>query len=310
MGGVESPLRYNLAFELPLRASDERLEPHRVDVGGYKRKSRVSLMDDATIIVKGRRRMQVELQTLYDDLLRLNGVMHPDKCLTATMKRGSLGGAQERLSLRTWEGKSVDVPTIADERLTKFLGAVYGASAKEVGDSLVETLKTELTRIDEVNIKPGFKLCIYEDYLLPAWKYRLAVQPELATRKRELRQLEAVATKFLKKWARLPQSVTRAALYGEGGMRLTPFAREAVATACEVIEQAAKGDVELRRALAREVMKEDKTREGFNPTAVAFAVWTGARADMTSTMADGSTKERIATRVKELDAAARKCVVQ
>ncbi len=103
------------------------------------------------------------------------------------------------------------------------------------------------------------------------------MQPELATRKRELRKLESVATHFLKKWAKLPQSATRAALYGQGGLGLTPFTREAVITACEVIEQAAKGDEELRRALARQVESEvDGTMDGFNPIAVAFAIWTGA----------------------------------
>ena len=87
---------------------------------------------------------------------------------------------------------------------------------------------------------------------------------------------------------------------------MTPFSREAVITACEVIEQAAKGDEELRRALARQVESEDGTADGFNPTAVAFAIWTGAR----SAAQNMPERPGAVKRVKELEAAARRGVVQ
>ena len=143
MGGVESPGRFNTAFELPLSASDTRLESKRVECRAgqttYGRKSRVSLMDDATLIVKGEANLQSELISLHDDLRSVNGVMHVDKCLTASMKKGSLKCAQHRYSIH---GK--EVPNLADEGTTKFLGAVYGVSAEKVAAQLTGTLKTQL----------------------------------------------------------------------------------------------------------------------------------------------------------------------
>ena len=72
MGGVESPGRFNTAFELPLTASDTRLERKRAECHAgpaiYGRKSRISLMDDATLIVRGESSLQSELVTLYEDL--------------------------------------------------------------------------------------------------------------------------------------------------------------------------------------------------------------------------------------------------
>ena len=114
MGGVESPGRFNTAFELPLSASDTRLESKRVECRAgqttYGRKSRVSLMDDATLIVKGEANLQSELISLHDDLRSVNGVMHVDKCLTASMKKGSFKNAHHRYTIR---GK--EVPNLADE---------------------------------------------------------------------------------------------------------------------------------------------------------------------------------------------------
>ena len=104
MGAVEAPGRFNTAFELPLTTSDARLERKPVECTAgattYGRKSRVSLMDDATLIVKGEPAMQSELITLHDDLRSVNGVMHVDKCLTASMKRGSFRCAQHRYKIR------------------------------------------------------------------------------------------------------------------------------------------------------------------------------------------------------------------
>ena len=44
------------------------------------------------------------------------------------------------------------------------------------------------------------KMMMYEDYVIPMWKYKLAVQKELATRTTELKKLENLATHFLKRW--------------------------------------------------------------------------------------------------------------
>ena len=152
------------------------------------------------------------------------------------------------------------------------------ADREKVAAQLVGTLKTQLQRIDEVNIAGATKLLIYNDYVIPAWKYRLAVQRELTVRAKELRQLEDIATGFLKKWAGVPRNATRAILYGQNGLGLTQFSQAAVATQVEILEQAARGDQELRRALASQVTRHDGREDRFSPIAVAFAIWTGTSA--------------------------------
>ena len=186
------------------------------------------------------------------------------------MKKGSFRCAQHRYTIH---GK--EVPNLADEGTTKVLGAIYGVSAEKVAAQITGTLKKQMQRIDEANIGGATKLLIYNDYTIPAWKYRLAVQKEPTVRARELRQLENIATGFLKKWAGVPRSATRAILYGRDGLGLTPFSQAVVATQVEVLEQAAKGDQELRRALPSQVTRHDGREDGFSPIAVAFAIWTG-----------------------------------
>ena len=76
MGAVEAPGRFNTAFELPLATSDVRLETKRVECSSgsvkYGRESRGSLMEDATLILKGGQAMQSEVVTLHGDLRSVN----------------------------------------------------------------------------------------------------------------------------------------------------------------------------------------------------------------------------------------------
>ena len=246
-------------------------------------------------------------------LTRVNGVMHPDKCLTGSMRKGSFRGAHHQYVLRGLAGAEAEIPTLAVAKTTKFLGAVYGASPAAVRGEVTGALQTEMERIDAANVGDAIKILIYQDYLVPAWKYRLAVQEELTTRRRELRALEDIATRFLKRWARLPQSATRAILYGDAGMGLASFSHMAVATQVEVLEQAAKGDEELRRAVAEQVTREDAGEDGFNPTAVAFAIWTGrsaGQAQAQSREAQAKEKKKKWARLKELQKRAKQAVAQ
>jgi len=168
-----------------------------------------------------------------------------------------------------------EVPNLADVGATKFLGAVYGIDAAKVEAELTKTLRTQLERVDAANVGGAVKLLIYNDYVVPSWKYRLAVQKELATRGKELRTLEDIAASFLKKWAKIPRSATRAILYSGDGLGLTPFTKAALVTQIEVLEQAAKGGQELRRAIAEQVTRHDGREDGMSPIAAAFAIWIG-----------------------------------
>ena len=111
---------------------------------------------------------------------------------------------------------------------------------------------------------------------------------------------------FLKRWAKVPRNATRAILYGDAGLGLTPFTKAAVATQVEVLEQAAKGDQELRRAIAAQVTRHDGREDGLSPIAVAFAIWTGqARAEDRPTGEDGAGRKGRWKKIRDMAKRAR-----
>ena len=90
---------------------------------------------------------------------------------------------------------------------------------------------------------------------------------------------------------------------------LTPFTKAALVTQIEVIEQAARGDQELRRAIAAQVTRHDGREDGMSPIAAAFAIWTGqARADDRPAGEDGAGRKGRWKKIRDMAKRAR-CTV-
>jgi hypothetical protein len=276
-GGTASPDRFCLALEVVMRASDARVASERVILkdprtGEKKeRSSRKGLMDDTTLLVATVEAMQRELVKLAGDFQSVNLLVHPGKCVTASIKRGHLKGPHA-----SYELGGLDVPTVGELGTTKFLGDVLG-EGRLVRKALLARWALWLSRVDEVECRGAQKLACYVDYIVPAWRYALSVQKECAVSHVLLEKMDAAAKGCLKRWAGLKKCTTVAFLWSTTGMGLPSMVRGGVeAQLSNVRIAAAQGDPELRRSLERALLKGALDREEVAPVAVAYALWQAA----------------------------------
>ena len=114
-------------------------------------------------------------------------------------------------SLSIQSGKPTDIPfTIGTNTIPilfdsehKFLGSLITAknTDMDVFNYLSDKITSGLSNIDKSLVRNEYKLKIYANYFLPSLRFHLTVN-DLA--KTHLDKLDAIARRFLKKWAGLP----------------------------------------------------------------------------------------------------------
>ena len=95
-----------------------------------------------------------------------------------------------------------EIPSIAHEE-QKFLGKVifFSEKSKETFSYFKEKLESKLGYIDSAMVRGGYKMWIYQNYFLPSIRFLLTVHDINVT---DLTKLDAIAHKFMKKWAGVP----------------------------------------------------------------------------------------------------------
>ena len=88
------------------------------------------------------------------------------------------------------------------------------ASAKQTSAISSTTVRSKfesaLRALGPRPIRGEYKLWVYQYYLAPSFHFYLAVNPTSSTL---IKQMEAMATKAIKKWLKLPRNATQAILY-------------------------------------------------------------------------------------------------
>ncbi len=105
-----------------------------------------------------------------------------------------------------------DILETLDKENHKFLGSTITFSNKQsdIYEVVLDFFQTRLERIDNLLIRDEYKVKLYDKYLLPASKFILTVHNLSAT---NLDRIDAVTTRFLKKWLHLPSSATPAVIH-------------------------------------------------------------------------------------------------
>ena len=93
----------------------------------------------------------------------------------------------------------------------------YSGKSIETFVHVKEILETKLENINKLNIRPEYKLWIYENYFLPSHRFLLTVHDINFT---HLKKLDTLSDKFVKKWAGLPPSATNNLIYMRAGLKI------------------------------------------------------------------------------------------
>ena len=100
---------------------------------------------------------------------------------------------------------------------TKFLGKTIDISLsttkKAANEKMITRLTDLLTATDILPIRGEYKLWIYRNYIISLLRFCLCVD---AVSSCTISKLESIATRFLKKWLKLPRCASRVILYYPG----------------------------------------------------------------------------------------------
>ena len=134
-------------------------------------------------------------------------MIRPDKCVTIVFD-GKKIIKNHRIELTDGWTRSIS------EGATKFLGATIATSRQSIASTakkqLEEKFSLALKSIDSRPIRGEYKVWIFRNYVVPSSRFLLTVDP---ISDNGIRSIQSTATKFIKRWLKLPRNATQAILF-------------------------------------------------------------------------------------------------
>ena len=144
----------------------------------------------------------------------LDLAIRADKCYTLSLK--SLKQDKE-FSVALVSGKTTPICKAGTKFLGRYIACTPKSNTTLCNDSISTSSKQLWKKIDAKHIRGEFKVWIYHHYLALSFHYFLAVNQTSTTR---IQNLEAVATRKMKKWLNLPRNATQVLLYHPKVMKI------------------------------------------------------------------------------------------
>ena len=163
--------------------------------------------DDLTIINIDQQVHKQALSEIDKKCADLDLHIRPDKCITFSFN-GSKEDKAFTVSLQ--EGATRNISKDGAKFLGKILMGTPSSSCTKSSITLLTRFRCSLQALDARPIRGEYKLWIYQHYLAPSMHFHLAVN---STTSSSVHKMEALATKALKKWLKLPRNATQAILY-------------------------------------------------------------------------------------------------
>ena len=204
--------------------------------------------DDFNVITSNARTHQRILRNIESYAKSMNLILEPTKCKSLTISSGRSKAVKFQLS-------DYEINSIVDSP-EKFLGSriTYSGSQREINSYIFDGIKESLENIDRSKIRDEYKLHVYNNYLLPAIRFKLTVH-ELTTS--NLNKLDNLGDSYVKKWLKMPKSATRCVLHAKEGLNIKPLShvyREAHAIAHA--SSRLKADETVNAALESKITRE------------------------------------------------------
>ena len=142
--------------------------------------------------------------------------LKPRKCRSLSVKAGK--SVEIGFSL----GEAV-IGSILHDRCHKFLGGIFtfDFSVASVATVIKDRVSDQLKNIDSLLVRDEYKARIYIDYLLGSLRFILSVH-DLHTS--QLKALDDLTHRFLKKWLGLPQCASWALIHDSHGLNVKSIA--------------------------------------------------------------------------------------
>ena len=160
--------------------------------------------DDLAIINIDQQSHMETLRKVDSCCLDLDLQIRADKCVTYSFNGHKV---DKRFKISLSSGDTQNISTSG----TKFLGRYIAASAKQTSAISSTTVRSKFeSALRALRSKPihgEYKHWVYQYYLAPSFHFYLAVNTTSST---SIKQMEAMATKAIKKWLKLPRNVTQA----------------------------------------------------------------------------------------------------
>ena len=133
--------------------------------------------------------------------------IRPDKCFSLVYDGKK---ARRNVTFKVGNGETQNI----HHHPTMFLGATVCSNKRAVvnlaSKSFSNHLSACLSQIDKAHIRGKYKVWIFKRYLVPSIHYRLAVE---GIKKTEIKKLNALATRLVKRWLGLTRSTTVTVLH-------------------------------------------------------------------------------------------------
>ena len=147
-------------------------------------------------------------QTLQDDLqsktVSMGLTFKPNKCRSLSI----CAGKPTKVDFTLLDHSTpVNPPRVVLKSLQddphKFLGQTltFKNSAKDHFQFIYELLENKLKNLDEVSVRPEYKIATYSRYLISSLRYHFSIH---TIHKVHLDQLDMLANKYLKNWSGIP----------------------------------------------------------------------------------------------------------
>ena len=141
----------------------------------------------------------------------MNLIMEPTKCISLSIIKGSSTIVDFYLDNQV-------IPSLLQSP-EKFLGSQITFTGKqaETFDFIKCSLQKTLDNIERSLVREEYKLRIYQQYMLPAIRFKLTVHEITQT---NLTKLDALCDRYIRKWLSMPPSGTAAIIHAKEGLNI------------------------------------------------------------------------------------------
>ena len=177
------------------------------EVQKLHRKQSKGFADDLTVISRDKLSHKQALSEIDEKCADLDLYIRPDKCVSLSFEGNKF---EKYFKVVLNEGTTRNIA----EYGVKFLGRLLIGTPKTTCSQSSNTLSIFRASLQAFlsarPIRGEYKLWIYQCYLAPSMHFYLAINPTSAN---AIKKAEAIATKALKKWLKLPRNATQTTLY-------------------------------------------------------------------------------------------------
>ena len=212
-GNPISPILFLAAFNVLLEKITAEFTKYSFKLDEHQI-CQLAYCDDLVLLSKDKRGLQKMLNMTNACASEMGLAFRPDKCRVMSIS----SGCNKRVEFKIADKL---IPSVLDTDVT-FLGhrIFVEKTASSTYESVKATIAVKLENIDKSKIRQEYKVKIFKEYLLPSLRFLLITHDISAT---NLKHLDALETKYLKKWTGLAHSANTVVLRSKHFLDIKSF---------------------------------------------------------------------------------------